>query len=259
MRVPKLTSYTVLALFLVSVPAHAQRNRDDHSVRDFTRAFFRNSWNIGLNGGTHSSGRFLLQEAAMTGGGVGERVLRTSGGFSVGVNAGVDMLERIGVRLGYSYGRSDLVFRTDNGDDSEALDATVGDVKSHVASVELIRYLLNSRSSFTPYATAGVVGSWWNIDDADAVIDGGTQFRVGGMGSVGLQFRVDRSVNLRLEAASASVRNPFTGRESFTVIPGSTLDEPARVTRSSVRLMAVYNFGRSDYRPRADRRGPRGR
>ena len=253
MRVPMLTSCTILALLVAALPASAQRRDDDHTMGDFARGLRGPNWNLSINGGTNSTGRFLLQNV-----GAGQRALRTENGFSVGGNVGVDVLPRMGVRLGYSFGKGDLAFRTDNGDDSDDLDAKVGDIRSHVASLELIRYLLSTRSSVAPYATAGVIASWWGLDnDAENAVAGGTQFRLGGTGSVGLRLRATRSLDVRLEAASASVRNPFTGNDSFRV-PGETIDEPSRVSRSTVRLMVGYNFGRSD-RAQAMRYPPRRR
>ena len=203
--------------------AQVKEEADDF-VKDIVKTLFGPNWNVSVHGGTSSSGRFLLQQA-----GGGERAVRTDGGYSIGVGAGIDILLRMGVRFGYSYGNTDLVFRTDDGDDSRELDIDVGELDSHIVSFELMRYLLTSRASISPYASVGFVGSWWSADSGTGAVLGDTQFRWGGLGSFGIKFKLSEHFDLRTEATSASIRNPFTGRESFRVVTGATIDEPTHV------------------------------
>jgi hypothetical protein len=55
--------------------------------------------------------------------------------------------------------------------------------------------------------------------------------------------------DIRLEAASATVRNPFTGADSFTASGGATVDEPGSVGKTDYRLALVYNFSRASLSP----------
>lgn len=240
------------ALILAAAPTHAhaqlKENAEDF-VKDVLWALFGPNWNLSAHAGTSNHGRFMLQRVPTGGGAVSERVLRAEGGFSVGVGAGVDILLRAGARIGYTYSSTNLVFRTDNGDGSGLLDVDdAGQMKSHAISFEIMRYLLPAQAPITPYATAGIVGVWWALNDDVTMLDAseGTQFRGGGQGVVGLKVKVSDKMDARFEVASASVRNPFTGSESYRVLAGTTIDEPTRVSRSGLRFSAVYNFGKPD-------------
>jgi opacity protein-like surface antigen len=250
----KMRSYMIgLICCTLLLPAHvtAQEQKEDAEdfVNDVLKAILGPNWNLFAHTGVASNGRFLLQRVSVAGLATGERTLRGDGGFSVGLGAGVDILLRQGVRLDYTYSSSDLNFREDNGDGSRLLDLDgVGKLQSHMASIELIRYRLPARAAITPYGTAGLTGTWW-VMDSDALMNvagGSTQFRFGALGSIGLQVKLSDRMNVRMEAASASVHNPFTGPESYRALNGTTIDEPTRVTKSDFRIAAVYNFGKPD-------------
>jgi outer membrane protein W len=151
----------------------------------------------------------------------------------------------------------ELAFRDDTGNGSERLDVDdLGTLKQHVGTVELLRYMLAPRRAIVPYGSAGFVGTWWMLDDNTARIDdagGKTQFRFGAIGSLGVQLHATESIDIRVEAASMSVRNPFAGGNSFRALGGTTIDEPTRVNRTDFRLAAVYNFGGTVSTRTADR------
>jgi opacity protein-like surface antigen len=227
------------------------RDEEEISGRDLMRTIFGPNWNLFGSGGLSTSGRLLLQRPV----GGGERALKRENGFNLGVGAGVDILPRVGLRLSYTYTSSDLAFRTDNGDGSNALDVDdIGKLRSHAAAIEVIRYMLRSRASITPYGSVGFVGAWWMLGDESASVaagTGSTQFRFGAIASLGLQLRLSENFSARLEAASSSVRNPFTGNESFQAFGGVTVDEPTRVNTTDFRLSGVYYLSDAD----ADRPG----
>jgi hypothetical protein len=107
--------------------------------------------------------------------------------------------------------------------------------------------MLPSAAKVTPYVSAGLLGNWWVLDQETsmAVPSGGdTQFRGGALGSFGLQVRATRNLDLRAEVASHTARNPFTGRESFRAMGGTTIEEPSRVGRTDFRFAILYSFGK---------------
>jgi opacity protein-like surface antigen len=237
----------ICAFSAAPIPMDAQaRDEEEISGRDVMRTIFGPNWNLFGSGGLSTSGRLLLQRQV----GGGERALKGENGFNLGAGAGVDVLPRVGLRLSYTYTSSDLAFRTDNGDGSNALDIEdVGKLRSHVATIEVIRYMLRSRAPITPYGSAGFVGTWWVLDDESASVTAGTgstQRRFGAVASLGLQLRLSEHFSARLEAASSSVRNPFTGNESFQAFGGVTVDEPTRVNTTDFRVSGVYYLGDAD-------------
>lgn len=158
-------------------------------------------------------------------------------------------MPRVELRVNYTFGSSDLVFRDDTGDDSGFLDLEdVGRLRSHVAAIELVRYLLPAQAAVTAYGSAGIVAAWWVLEpDADLVqepAENKALFRTGAIGTLGLQLKLAKGLGVRLEAASASVGNPFTGRESFRSRAGTTIEEPGRVSKTDFRLALVYSFGK---------------
>jgi hypothetical protein len=242
---------TTVTCVLVAVPvkSSAQTKEDaEDFVEDVLWGIFGPNQNLFIHGGASTNGRFVLQSPVGSGG--GQRALRGDDAFSVGAGVGVDILLRTGSRLTYTYTHSDLVFRTDNGDDSHALDMNdIGELRSHAVSLEVMRYMLPARADITPYATAGIVGAWWVLDEeSDMVVPSGgsTQFRPGGLATFGLQGKLNDHVSARLEGSFASVRNPFTGNESFRALGGTTLDEPTRVGKNDFRVIVVYHFSRPD-------------
>jgi hypothetical protein len=238
------------ALGLVGPSLTTAQNKDeaDDFVHDVLGALFGPNWSLFVHGGFGNSGRFLLQRPAGSNG--GERALRGADAFSLGGGAGVDVLPRIGFRLDYTYTSNDLIFRTDNGDGSEDLDlSAIGTLQSHVATAEVVRYMLSNSVAVTPYASVGLAASWWVLDQGSAALapaGGNSQFRMGALASVGMQAKVSEHFGVRLEAATASLRNPFTGRDSFRADGGTTVDEPTRVRQSDFRFIAFYKFGKSD-------------
>lgn len=223
----------------------AQRNAEPEDVVGALWGLFGPDWNLFAHGGWMTGGQYLLQQSP----GVpsGERALRSDDAFSVGGGLGVDLLPRTGWRLDYTYASSDLEYRTDIGNGSEAFDVDdVATISSHVVSVEVVRYMLPTTAVVTPYASAGVLGAWWSLNapTPGGVADNGTEFRFGALASIGMQFRLGKHVRARLEALTASSRNPFTGNDSFRATNGTTIDEPGRVSRTDFRLVGVYSFGR---------------
>jgi hypothetical protein len=71
-----------------------------------------------------------------------------------------------------------------------------------------------------------------------------TQFRFGALASFGVQFKIGGGVHGRLEIASQSVRNPFTGDESFLASGANTIDEPGRVNKTDFRFAILHSFGK---------------
>jgi hypothetical protein len=238
------------------------REEVDNYARELLHAIIGPNWNIGTYAGPATNGRYLLQRPDGAATGDPQRALKGEGGFVFGASAGVDILVRHGLRLSYTYTSHDLAFRDDSGDDSEALDLEgLGDLNSHVAAIEILRYLLPPRAKVTPYAVGGLIGSWWKLDtgaDTSAVqgttllrpAGGGTEFRLGVIGGVGLKVKVTDRFDMRLEMASSSVGNPFSGGDSFRALGGTTIDEPGRVGRTDFRLAAVYSFAKPKPLPR---------
>lgn len=239
--------------------SNAQARQDpDNAVDNLFRALFGPNWNVFAHGGVSSNSRFILQDAI---GGGGQRALKTENTYNVGLGAGVDLLPRTGFRMSYTFTSSDLVFRTDNGNGSEMFDVEDGGtLQSHTAAVEVVRYMLPPHAFFTPFATAGVLGAWWVLDEESALVasgGGSTQFRLGALATFGVQATLGDGFSARFEVASASVRNPFTGNESFQAIGGATIDEPGRVNKTDFRLAVAYSFGKrevSSYSSNGDRR-----
>jgi hypothetical protein len=227
--------------------SNAQTKDDgDNAVTNIFRALLGPNWNVFAHGGVSTYGRFMLQD--VTAGG-GQRALKSEDAFNIGGGAGVDVLPRTGFRLSYTYTTADLVFRTDNGNGSELFDVDdSGEMQNHTAGVEVVRYMLPSRSFITPYASAGLTGTWWVLDEASTMVvagGGSTQFRLGAVASFGIHANVGDGFSARFEVASASVRNPFTGSESFQALGGTTVDEPGRVNKTDFRLVGVYSFGKT--------------
>ena len=70
------------------------------------------------------------------------------------------------------------------------------------------------------------------------------QFRTGALATLGLKLELSDQFDIRLEAATASIRNPFSGPDSYRIPTGVTIDEPTRVNRSNLRAAVTYSFGR---------------
>jgi hypothetical protein len=226
--------------------AEPRKEETEDFVQDVIGALFTSSWNVYFHGGAATHGRYLLQRMAVPVS--GERSLRSEDAFTIGLGAGVDFLLRSAFRMSYTFSSSDLMFRTDDGDGSEQLDIeNTGTLQRHVAAVEVVRYMFPARSVVTPYGSAGLVGAWWVLDETSPLVapeGGSTQFRIGALATFGLQIQLSGHTGARFEVATSSVRNPFTGNESYRAQGGVTIDEPTRVSQTDFRLGAVYYFGR---------------
>ena len=222
----------------------APKEQAENFTQDVLGGLTRGSWNLFLHGGFTGDERFVLQRAANPLD--GERALRSGTGFNFGGGAGVDVLLRMGFRATYTFTSSDLSFRTDNGDGSDALDIEdVGTLKWHTAGLEVVRYMLPTTAGINPYATLGVQGTWWQLDEESALVTSGgasSPFSLGPLGSFGVQFRATGSLSARLEITLSSGRNPFTGNESFRALSGPAIDEPTTISRRDYRLIGVLHF-----------------
>jgi hypothetical protein len=227
--------------------ADSSRDNPQDFVRDVLRAVFGPNWNLFAQGGATTSDRFLLQQAANPA--EGERALESATGFALGGGAGVDILLRTGLRASYTYGWSNLNFRTNNGDGSKALNIDdVGTLKSQTLAVELIHYMLPWRASINPYGTLGIQGTWWLLDSKSPLVTGvgaATPFSISPLFSFGVQVTASQRWSARLEATLAGGHNPFTGNRSFRSTAGPVIDEPSGINRTDFRLAAVYHFGKS--------------
>jgi hypothetical protein len=250
----------VVSVTFAPINLHAQQEKKSANDQDdIPSAFSRARWSVHLDAGSNKHGRFILQNVALGGGGTGQRQLRADQGYSLGIGGGVDFLGQTGLRFGYSYGASDLRFRTDIGDGSELLDDDdVGQMQTHTGSIEVIRYMLRSTASVTPYGGAGFVATWYVLDPESPLVGSGdTQFRMGAVASLGVKARLSNHVDLRFDWSSASIRSPFTGNKSYRVATGTTIDEPTRVNNSSIRIIGVYNFTKSTSAYASERRSRR--
>ena len=246
------TPLVIIPLLLATATTGAQSNGNGQSSAATTSSIFdallHSSWSLFLDAGAGSNGRFLLQRVTGTS---GERTIKANDAFNAGVGVGLDFLPRTGARLSYTFNTSDLVFRSDNGDGSENFDVDDGGtLQNHVVAAEVLRYMFPARSVVTPYASGGFVAAWWNLDGQSSIAVAGessTQFRWGAMGTFGVQFQLSDHTSTRIEVARSSIRNPFTGSESYFVPGGVTIDEPTRVSQTDFRFVAAFYFsGPSD-------------
>jgi hypothetical protein len=189
--------------------------------------------------------RYLLQRADAPV--VGERALRTATGFNVGGGAGVDILLQMGFRASYTFRSSQLNFRTDDGNGSDALNIDdVGRLKTHTGALEVMRYMLPAGAAINPYGTLGIQGSWWVLDSKSPVVTSSgasTPFSISPLFSFGVQFKATSRLSGRVETILSSGHNPFTGNRSFRANSGLSIDEPSGINHTDFRVAAVYNFG----------------
>jgi len=165
----------------------------------------------------------------------------------VGGQVEIDILTLMALRLGYTYAKSDLVYRTDAGTGSEFLDTgTLADMHSNSVYLAVTRYIVPLVAKWSPYASVGIQGTWFSVNDNIEIIapDGSTQWRFGALANFGLKYRATDRFDLNAEYSVATLRNPFSGRSSFNALTGVTVDEPTRVRSSDWRLMASYYFGK---------------
>ena len=239
--------------------ADSTKEQAQNFGHDVLKALFGPNKNLFVNGGFTRGDRFVLQQAVPAA--LGERSLEGATGYNVGGGVGVDFLARQGLRLSYTFSSRNLNFKTNNGNGSDALDIDdVGRLKSHTATLEVMRYMLPARARFTPYGTIGVQGTWWVLDEKTVTIvpptgavtnvllvtsnGAGTPFSVGPLFSFGVQFKPTNQWSGRLEATLASEHNPFTGNKSFRALSGPNIDEPSSINRTDYRLAVVYSFGK---------------
>jgi hypothetical protein len=238
---------------LVAVPTitNAQVDSTKEQAQEFVHDVLRAlmivpNWNVSLHGGFSTSDRFVLQRAANTID--GQRALNSSTGFNIGFGAGADILLRMGFRANYTFSSSGLNFKTDDGTGSNGLNVdNVGTVKTHTVALEVMRYMLPSRSAITPYGTLGVQGTWWVLDEKSALVTSAgasTPFALGPLFTFGVQFKASDRWSGRMEASLSSGHNPFTGNSSFRALSGPTIDEPTSVSRTDYRIAGVYHFGK---------------
>lgn len=245
-----------------------------HGQRDTERPRYR--W-LGMHDvtlqayvGVSDHGRFLLQALDFDlvdfglEGITPQRKLTAERAFSWGLAVGARVLPRTHARLAFNWTRPDLEFEDDTGLDLDLFDNDdIGELTSTTLALELIRYILPEWRRFNVYAGAGILVTWWNLDDRefslivdDTIIRGGIvamdddQTRFGGSAVLGLQYRASRRLALRLEAATYAPGNPFSGNDSYVPVTGFTIDEPSHVRQTNVRLAIAYTVGRD-----VDRRG----
>jgi hypothetical protein len=247
---------TFLVPFLYGGPLNAQGLYEDSSKW----VFGLSGWTLELHGGASRYGRFLLEAPNADPAHRAQREVTAGGGFAIGGAIAAAVLPRTQARLAFTHSSTDLDYRDDTGDGSATLDLDgIGGLASEVVTLELTRFLVQETSVAVPYASAGFVAAWWILDEAASVVTapGGTQFRWGATATIGIQFRLADAFRLRLEAATASIGNPFEGSDSFITEVGRTIDEPSRVTKRDFRVALAYVFGgadRSDETSTAQRR-----
>jgi opacity protein-like surface antigen len=247
--------WLVVALIcsLVAMPTMSEAQVPDSTkeeakdfVHDVLRGLLGPDWNLFAHGGLSTDDRFLLQQAVIPSD--GERALQSGTGFAVGGGAGVDVLLRLGFRASYTFTSSNLNFKTNNGNGSNALDIDdVGTLKSHIAALEVIHYMLPSRAAINPYGTLGIQGTWWVLDEKSPLVTSSgasTPFSISPLFSFGVQFRASDKWSGRLETTLSSGHNPFTGNKSFRSLAGPVIDEPSSISRTAFHLAGVYHFGK---------------
>jgi len=257
-------SLLAAATILLAAPATAHGQRDAEP----SRYRWLGLHDVTLQGyvGISDHGRFLLQALDFDLNDiVPQRKLTAGKAFSWGVAVGARVLPRTHARLAFNWTRPDLEFEDDTGLDLDVFDNDdIGELTSTTLALELIRYLLPEWRRFNAYAGAGVLITWWSLDETglgiivdDTIIgpivavDGG-QTRFGGSAVLGLQYRASRRLALRLEAATFAPGNPFSGDDSYVPVTGFTIDEPSHVRQTNLRFAVAYTVGRE-----VDRRGRR--
>jgi len=223
-----------------------RKEQAEDFVHDVLRALLGPNWNLFAHGGITSGNRFVLEQA--TSPIAGQRALKSATGWDLGAGGGVDVLLRLGFRASYTYASRNLNYRTDNGDGSEALNIDdVGTLKSNTVAIEIMRYMLPSDATITPYGTVGIQGTWWALHEKSPLVTSSgssTPFSISPLFAFGMQVKPATSWSVRVEAILAGGHNPFTGNRSFRALAGPAIDEPTSVGRTDFRLAGVYYFGR---------------
>jgi hypothetical protein len=243
-----ITGCLVLVLAAAPMKASAQLKEKAEDVNDILHALLHPRWSLGVSGGFRNDGRFLLQQLPGTPTDLFQRELTTKNGWNVGGQVEIDLLTLLALRLGYTYTRSDLVYRSDAGTGTEFFDSgTLANLHTNSVSLAFTRYIIPVVAKWSPYASVGLIGTWYSVEDAVEIIasNGNTRFRYGGLVDVGLKYRAGDRLDLYGEYSTASVRNPFSGKSSFNTLTGTTIDEPTKVRSTNWRLMASYYFGKA--------------
>lgn len=222
-----------LGTFLIPSPAVGQ------SVAPSTPRF-----SLEVNGGAALFGRFLEQRLES-----GERELTAEAAPNVGFALGFQAWEKAGVRISGSFVPAQLEFRTDIGNGSAGLNAKdVGDINVWTFGAEVVRFVSLRVGPFTPYASAGIVGSVWSLDSeglASDVIEpeNDSQLRLGFITRTGLQLNATSHLAIRLEIGALSTSSPFDGQDSFRLVDGETVfDEAESSSIRQLNLGLVYAF-----------------
>ena len=244
--VASIGSLAAMPMISSAQVSDSTKDRPQDFVRDVLRAILGPNWNLFAQGAVTTSDRYLLQQAPNPADGL--RSLQSATGGAFGVGAGVDILLRTGFRASYTYGSSNLNFRTDNGTGSKALNIdNVGTLKSQTLALELMHYMVPWRALINPYGTLGIQGTWWLLDEKTPFVTGlgaATPFSVSPLFSFGFQYMPARNFSARLEATLSSGHNPFAGNRSFrSLAGGAVVDQPTSVNHTDFRLAAVYHFG----------------
>lgn len=176
---------------------------------------------------------------------LGQREVSADNALAIGASFGVRVWEKTGVRLGFTFSPTELKFEDDSGIDSDFLDEDdLADLNVFVLSLEIIQFLLDPNRRWSPYASAGITANWWNLGDdgsGEIVAVDETQFRWGGMGALGVQYRANRNLGVRLEVATMALGNPFDGNSSYRTTTGIAFDEPGHVRLSRITLALTYS------------------
>jgi hypothetical protein len=236
-----------LALSLALLHPQPVQGQDSMEPRFFIEA----------GGGAALFGRFLEQEQGRF---TPERELTASTSGVVRAALGVRPWAKSAVRLAFAWAPTEFEFESDAGldlDDDFDEEDGLSDLNTYVLSLDVLRFLSDERTRFAPYATAGIAGVWWSMEEGDNGFGTGTgervivspagddsQFRPGTVFGVGLQVRATQSLLLRLEANSYRLGNPLDGENAFRVTTGGrVIDEPDWVSMNRLTLGLAYVFG----------------
>jgi hypothetical protein len=231
------------------VGAQQQSTTNDSYVTEMVNALTDASrWSLSGNVATSRYESFLMQNVPG-----GERTLHGNRHFGWGLGTGLDVSDKLGVRLGWSYTNTNMQFKDYSGSGSELLESDdLGKLKSNIAALDVVHYFVGSRSLLAPYAGAGLAGVWSSLgpQGPDLITPGGSQqFHLGINANVGLQVRVIELLFGRVEWNTMGTRNPFNGNRSYKTTVGDTFDEPTRVAKTEWRFAAAYYFAKPDKPP----------
>lgn len=201
-------------------------------------------FSVEVNGGAALFSRFLEQRLES-----GERELTAEAAPNVGLALGFQAWEKAGIRISGSFVPAQLEFRTDIGNGSAGLNAKdIGDIDVWTFGAEVVRFVSLRVGPFTPYASAGIIGSVWSLNSeglAKDVIEpeNDSQLRLGFITRTGLQLNATSHLAVRLEIGGLSTSSPFDGQDSFRLVDGETVfDEAESSSIRQLNLGLVYAF-----------------